>query len=138
MKRQKILWLGWLMGIVIGSFLLTGCATGPAPAPAPSRMEDMLVRAGFKAVPESHPKCQQVCGKLPPDQLVPEREGNKLAYAYFAPETRLLYVGDETAYRRFIDLAVIENLGPRRRAVMEAVPNDPEFWRVWQDMHGGG
>ncbi len=138
MNRNKILWLRWLLSIVVVSFFLAGCATGPASAPASSRMEDLLARAGFKAVPETSPQCQRVCRKLTPDQLTPQKRGEQMAYAYYAPGTRLLYMGDEAAYQRFIDLAVIENLEPRRRAVYETVPDDPEFWTLWSSSQGGG
>jgi hypothetical protein len=142
MKRRKILGLKWLMGMVAVSFLLSGCAagtaSGPTQAAALSRMEQMLVQAGFKIFPENSPKCQAVCQKLPPEQLVPHKKGDKLLYAYFASGTKRLYVGDEAAYQRFINLAVMQNLEPRRRAVTETNTDDPEFWIWWQNSQGGG
>ena len=89
-------------------------AGGPTQASAPSRMEQMLVQADFKIFPENSPKCQAVCQKLPPEQLVPEKKGDKMAYAYYAPGTQRLYVGDEAAYQNFINLAVMQNLEPRQ------------------------
>ena len=76
--------------------------------------------------------------KMPPEQLVPQKKGDKMAYAYFAPGTQRLYVGDEAAYQTFINLAVQQSLEPRRRAVYETVPNDPEFWTLWENSQGGG
>jgi hypothetical protein len=142
MKRRKILWARWLMSMVAVSYILSGCAAGPATGPtsaaAPSRMEQMLVQADFKIFPENSPKWQAVCQKLPPEQMVPEKKGDKMVYAYFAPGTQRLYVGDEAAYQRFINLAVMQNLEPRKRAVYETVPNDPEFWTLWSSSQGGG
>lgn len=142
MKRQKILGMRWLLGLAAIGLLLGGCAAGtaggPTQASAPSRMEQMLVQAGFKIFPENSPKCQAVCQKLPPEQLVPEKKGDKMVYAYFAPGTQRLYVGDEAAYQRFINLAVMQNLEPRKRAVIETVPDDPEFWTMWESSQGGG
>ncbi len=141
MRRQKILWIGWLLGIMALSCLLTGCAagtaTGPTQASAPSGIEGMLVQAGFKVFPESHPKCQEICNKLPPGQLVPHKKGDKMVYAYFAPENKRLYGGDEDAYQRFINLAVMQKLEERHRPVADE-RTDPEFWQMWLDMHGGG
>ncbi len=141
MKRQQMLGMRWLLGMVALGLLLGGCAGGaaggPAQASAPSSMEQLLVQAGFKIFSQDSPKCQAVCQKLPPEQLVPQKKGDKMVYSYFAPGTHRLYVGDEAAYQNFINLAVIQNLEPRRRAVTETVPNDPEFWTMWQDSQGG-
>jgi len=131
MKRQKILRMRWLLVMAAVGLLLGGCAAGtaggPTQASATSSMEQMLVQADFKIFPENSPKCQAVCQKMPPEQLVPQKKGDQIAYAYYAPGTQRLYVGDEAAYQRFINLAVIQNLEPRKRAVYETVPNDPEF-----------
>ncbi len=142
MKRKRILEMRWLLVMAAMGLLLGGCAAGtaggPTQAAAPSGMEQMLVQAGFKIFPQDSPKCQEVCRKLPPEQLVPHKKGDKMAYAYYAPGTQRLYVGDEAAYQRFINQAVIQNLEPRRRAVMETVPDDPEFWTLWSSSQGGG
>ena len=142
MKRQKVIGMRWLLGMLALGLLLGGCAAGsaggPTQAAAPGRMEQLLVQAGFKILPESSPKCQRVCSKMPPEQLVPEKKGDKMVYAYFAPGTQRLYVGDEAAYQNFINLAVMQNLEPRRRAVTETNPDDPEFWTMWENSQGGG
>ncbi len=142
MKRQKMLGMRWLLGMAALSLLLGGCAAGsaggPAQAAAPSSMEQLLAQAGFKILPEDSPKCRAVCQKLPPEQLVPQKKGDQMLYSYYAPGTHRLYVGDEAAYQNFINLAVMQNLEPRRRAVTETVPNDPEFWTLWSSSQGGG
>ena len=142
MKRQKILRMRWLLVMAAVGLLLGGCAAGtaggPTQASATSSMEQMLVQADFKIFPENSPKCQAVCQKMPTEQLVPQKKGDQIAYAYYAPGTQRLYVGDEAAYQRFINLAVIQNLEPRKRAVYETVPNDPEFWTLWSGSQGGG
>jgi hypothetical protein len=146
MRRRKILWARWLMSMAVVSFLLSGCAagpaagpaTGPTQAPATSRMEQMLVQAGFKLFPETSPDCQAVCRKLPSGQLVPHKKGDQMVYAYVSPDAKRLYAGDEAAYQRFINLAVVQNLEPRQRAVTETNTEDPEFWTLWQNSQGGG
>ena len=141
MKRRKNLAVNWWLSMVVVSFLLSGCAastSGPYQAAAPSNMENLLVQAGFKTFPQDSPKCQQVCAKLPPEQLTPQKKGDKIAYAYYSPASQRLYIGDELAYQTFINLAVAQSVEPRRRAVYETVPNDPEFWSLWENSQGGG
>ena len=142
MKRQKMLGMRWLLGMLALGLLLGGCAAGsaggPTQASAPSGMEQLLVQAGFKIFPQDSPKCQVVCSKLPPEQLVPQKKGDKMAYSYFSPGSQRLYIGDEAAYQNFINLAVVQNLEPRRRAVTETNPDDPQFWTLWESSQGGG
>ena len=70
MKRQKMLVVRWLLFMAALGFLLGGCAAGtaggPTQAAAPSRMEQLLVQAGFKIFPEDSPKCKAVCQKCLP------------------------------------------------------------------------
>lgn len=142
MKRQKMLEMRWLLVMAALGLLLGGCAagtaTGPTQVAAPGGMEEMLVQAGFKILPEDSPRCQKVCRTMPPEQLVPEKKGDKMVYAYYAPGTHRLYVGDEVAYQTFINLAVQQSLEPRRRAVTITTPDDPEFWTLWENSQGGG
>jgi hypothetical protein len=141
MKRRKNLAVRWLISIVAVSFLLSGCATGtatgPSQAAAPSSMENLLVQAGFKLIPESNPRGRAICQKLPAGQFCPHQKGDQTVYGYVIPGTQRLYVGDEAAYQRFINLAVIQKLEERDRPVAEP-RTDPEFWQMWQDAQGGG
>ncbi len=140
MKRQKFLWMRCLMGMAALSLLLTGCAagtaTGPTQAPAPSGMEEMLAGAGFKVIPADNPKRQAILQKLPPRKLVPHKKDQQMVYVYTVPEAQRLYVGDEAAYQRFINQAVLKKLEEQHRT--PASPStDPEFWVMWEDSQGG-
>ena len=141
MKRQKFQWVVWLMGLAALGFLLSGCAAttanGPTQAAAPTNIELLLLKAGFETVRDTHPKCEKFCQLLPPGQLVPHKRGNETIYGYLSPETKRLYIGDEAEYQRFINLAVMQKIDERRRPVSDP-RTDPEFWQMWQDMHGGG
>ncbi len=141
MKRQKILMARWLLSLVALSFLLNGCAAGTGASPtqtaAPGPMEDLLVQAGFKIFPENSPRCQKICSQLPPEQLVPHKKGDKTVYAYYSPRSKRLYGGDEAAYQRFVNLAVMQKIEERQRPVSDP-RTDPEFWTMWEDMQGGG
>lgn len=141
MKRRKVLALRWLMSIVVLSFLLSGCAASTATAPTQAsgpenRMESLLAQAGFMVVPQSHPRCQKFCQTLPSGKIVPHRKGSQMIYGYLAPGTNRIYIGDEAAYQRFINLAVMQKLEEQQRPVADE-STDPEFWNMWQDLHGG-
>jgi hypothetical protein len=139
MRRRKILWSRWLMGLVAVSFLVSGCAagtaTGPVQASTPS-IELLLVKAGFETVPNEHPLCEGVCQRLTPGQIVPYKKGSKTVYGYLSPETKRMYVGTEAEYQTFINLAVMQKIDERQRPVANE-NNDPQFWTMWADMYGG-
>lgn len=136
MKRQKVLWMKWFLGIALLIFLLSGTASSQ-PQASPSKVEGMLTAAGFKALPVNNPKRQAILQKVPPRQLVPHQKGQKMLYVYADPETKVLYVGDDAAKQRFINEAVLKKLEERHRTV--ATPSsDPEFWSMWEDSQGGG
>ena len=140
MKRRKVLAVRWLMSIVALSFLLSGCAAGTGASQpqvaAPSSIELLLLKAGFESVPNEHPKCAGVCQRLIPGQIVPYKKGDKTVYGYLSTETKRMYVGTESEYQTFINLAVMQKIEERQRPV--ATPsNDPEFWNMWQDTYGG-
>lgn len=141
MRQRKILRAKWFLYLAAVSLLLGSCAassaTGPSQAASPDRMEELLVQAGFKLFPETNPKCQALCRTLPPGQLVPHRKGDKLLYAYVTPDAKRLYAGNEAVYQRFINLAVMHQIEERDRPVADE-RTDPEFWNMWEDLHGGG
>jgi hypothetical protein len=68
---------------------------------------------------------------------VPHRKGDKLLYAYVTPDAKRLYAGNEAAYQRFINLAVLHQIEERQRPVADE-RTDPEFWTMWENLHGGG
>ncbi len=142
MKRIEFCCLPWLIVLAV-VVLLNGCAaetTSSTPLVSDSgnaRMERLLTEAGFTAVPQDSALCRKVCSLMPPNRLTPQVNDGQKAYGYFSPESRLLYMGNETAYQNFLNLAVQQNVGERYRT-LDTPRNDPEFWRLWQDRQGGG
>lgn len=118
MKQHKFLWMLGLMGLAVAVLLLSGCAAGTTGVSAQdsgqNRMESLLIQAGFEIFPESHPECQRVCQKIPPEQFVPHKKDDKTVYTYFSPGSKHLYVGDEAAYQLFINLAVLKGPEPTK------------------------
>lgn len=141
MTRNRILQMHWVLAMVILSFSLSVCATGTATAasqaPAPGRIELLMLKSGFETVPDTHPLCEKFCNTLPAGQIVPHRKGDKRIYGYLSPETNRIYIGNESDYQRFINLAVLQQIEERHRPVANE-RTDPQFWQMWQDMQGGG
>jgi len=142
--RNLRLWLYGALGILALAVLVGGCAattTSSTPtAAAPDTMETLLTNAGFKNVPADTPQKQAFLQKLPDKRLVPHKrqKDGALRYVYADKDNKRLYVGDAAAYQNFINQAVLQKWEERRRQPAEMNFDDPEFWIMWKDAHGGG
>jgi len=137
-------WLVGSLGILALTVFLAGCAatttTSPPAAAPPDSMESLLVSAGFKVVPADTPEKAAFIAKLPPKKLCPHKrqKDGALRYVYADKDNKRLYVGDAAAYQNFINQAVLQKWEERRRQPAEMNFDDPEFWIMWKDAHGGG
>ncbi len=137
-------WLIRTLTFLALALFLAGCATTTTSSSAtgaqPDPVERLLVKAGFKVVPADTPARLAVLEKMPSKNLVPhkrQRDG-ALRYVYADKDTKSLYVGDAAAYQNFINEAVMQRVEESRRQPMDQRTDDPEFWTLWMDAHGGG
>ncbi len=148
MPRSKIKWIIALLFLMISALVLDGCATdsagvGAGPGAEPSqyvgsgRIEALLLKAGFETVPNEHPYCSPLCGRLTPGQITPFKRPGQTAYGYLSPSSGRLLVGTEAEYQQFVNLAVMQNINERQRPVLGAPDTDPQFWNMWRDLYGG-
>ncbi|MEJ2673224.1 MAG: hypothetical protein P8168_13690 [Deltaproteobacteria bacterium] len=136
MQRQSINWLAMFIGLFALVVFPIGCTTvGTSGAMAESgntRIERLLIAAGFKSFPESSRLCQKVCPGMPPNKVVLEEMAGKKAYGYYSPESQRLYVGTPAQYQNFINLAVQQNLERQHYAPWGTPITNPDFWKEWQ------
>ncbi len=146
MPRSKIKWIISLLFLMISALVLNGCATsttGPSAGAEQSqyvgsgRIENMLLKAGFETVPNEHPYCSPLCGRLSAGQIIPFKRPGQTVYGYLSPSSGRLLVGNETEYQQFINLAVMQKISEQQRPVLGTPETDPEFWNMWRDLYGG-
>ena len=121
-----------LVGII--GISLVGCAGGPtvrAPAkPTPQLLEE----AGFKVFPGDNAKVKAYMQTCPKDTMMIHTKAGATVYCFADPATNTMYHGDEAAYQRLQTL-----LKTRQQTIKEQkIEQDPEFWRMWQSLHGLG
>jgi hypothetical protein len=134
MKMKRYLWAIAAMSLVL-ALMLQGCATTPSGAGKSPR--DLLVSSGFKQDVADEPGEIKHFPKVPSEQLLCYQRGDQKCYAYKDPATNSMYIGDEAAFKRYIDRAVTEQLDKKYQTPV-LQPDDPQFWPLWVDKYGGG
>jgi hypothetical protein len=112
-----------------------GCATAPS-------AENLLVTAGFKAMPATTPRQQQLLRSLTPDKITTiVREG--LTYFVFPDlKNNAAYVGRQREYDRYRQLRLAQHLSDQNleaaRLNREAMNNWGGWGGTWSTPWGGG
>lgn len=122
------------LGLVL-ALMIQGCATTPSGAGKSPR--DTLLSAGFKQDVADEPAEIKHFPKVPSEQLLCYQKGDKKCYAYKDPATNSMYIGDEAAFKRYVDQAVKDQLDHKYQTPFTQ-PDDPQFWPIWVDKQGGG
>lgn len=127
-----------LIALILSVVLLNGCAgggqslsqTGGQTLPQEVTTEYLLEKAGFKKLPvdDTTPKRQALLDSIPPGKLVTYSRNGDTYHAYTDEGSKLLYIGDELAYQRFLVLS-------GERQLCQRVPgaNQVEFWGCMQE-----
>ena len=131
-KRTASLLFIILVGIIAIS--LAGCATGSTATAPAKTIPQMLKDAGFKAYPAETSQEMAHLQACPKNCLmIHERPGTR-CYAFADPASKLMYMGDEAAYRRLQDLLAKQE----QKIEEQRIENDPQFWTMWGPRWGGG
>jgi len=91
-----------VMAAAICILILGGCA-GVQTDPVVS-FEQMLTSAGFRMKAADTPEKLARLQTLPPQRIVPRNKDGRVYYLGADPDQKALYVGDEQAYRNYLDL----------------------------------
>jgi hypothetical protein len=120
------------------SLAVLSCTFGPKPAPSGNvSMEGMLLEAGFvKNTADTPEKMARIRDEVQ-RKVVPVQAEDQTYYIYAdADFCQCLYVGKESAFRRFEDLVRMENL-KRSSCIDDRLrSNQEEPWRAFGDLGG--
>jgi hypothetical protein len=97
--------------------------------------EYLLEQAGFDKwrVTYDMPKREALLSALPKGTIVTYRADGKVYHTYGDHSARIIYVGNEAAYQRYLSLAEKKNLCERREG-----GESPHFWSCFDEMRQGG
>ena len=115
-----------LLALVITTALLTvlsGCAT-------PKQTEELLSRAGFKAVPATTPQQTDQLKTLRPHQITKVQRGGTQYFVYPDPAHNILYVGQSAQYEEYKKLRKSQQWAEEENNL--AATNEWNF-TVWGD-----
>jgi hypothetical protein len=129
-----------LVGMISLLSLISLLWSGPAAADREKQMdrvvtEYLLEQAGFDKwrVNYDSPKREALLDALPKGTIVTYRADGKVYHTYGDHTARIIYVGDEAAYQRYLSLAEKKNLCERREG-----GESPHFWSCFDEMRQGG
>ena len=95
--------------------------------------ENMLAAAGFQMKPADTPNRVAHLQTLTPLKLLPyTRTDGKLLYVYADPKgCNCLYVGDETAYQRYRELAQQQKIAQEQMVTAQMNADAAMDWGLW-------
>ena len=93
-----------VLGAVALVALATGCATSKEKQ-AEQQTENMLLAAGFKAIPATTPDQQQQIKTLPAGRVSAVRRKGQAYFVYPVHARNILYVGKNAQYLAYLQLA---------------------------------
>jgi hypothetical protein len=145
MKNQKMAGLAArrflvLVGLISLLSFISLLWSGPAAADREKKQEQvmteyLLEQAGFDKwrVPYDAPKREALLSALPKGVIVTYRADGKVYHTYGDHTARIIYVGDDAAYQRYLSLAEKKNLCERREG-----GESPHFWSCFDEQRQGG
>jgi hypothetical protein len=133
MVKRGTVGVGAALGLLLAAMWCAGCggsgATVSRQAGAQEQVtnESLLQQAGFKrwrVNQTTMPQEEALLSALPKGTMVTyERDGKKL-HAYGDKDRRVLYIGNEEAYQRYLSLAQGRAVSEKREGTVESI----RFW----------
>jgi len=117
------------------ALMLQGCASTPSGSGKSPR--DLLLSSGFKQDVADEPGEIKHFPKVPSEQMLCYQQGDKKCYAFKDPATNSMYIGDDAAFKRYVDQAVANQIDKKYHTPV-LQQDDPQFWPLWVDKQGGG
>ena len=131
-RRQDLIYPALLF--IFLSLLLSGCAGGQTTQNL-VMTEYFLQKAGFKQwdVNYTTPQRQALLISIPRGKITTFEKGGVNYYAYTDEAAQRLYVGDETAYQKYVSISQGRKLCERVTA-----PDSSQFWTCYDEYQKAG
>lgn len=116
------------------AFILIGCATTEEKSAISKALftERLLSAAGFRIRLADTAEKDASLRSLSQHRLLPRQRDGDTYYVYAdAEECGCLYLGDESAYRRYQDILIRDNVADREQMVADEDDEDEMNWSLW-------
>jgi hypothetical protein len=139
--KGKAVFSGLLVLALAAGVFLAGCASpqgGGAGAGPGVSQSDLLQQAGFRVYTADTPQKGAYLSALPAKKVVSTQYQGQTHYLVCTtPGSQQCYVGDQTAYQRYQQLAAQAAVAQDQAKVSEQ-RFDPEGLVMWAESQGGG
>ena len=119
-----------LIGALALALFATGCSTTQS-------KENMLATAGFKAVPASTAKQQELLKSLPPGKIATIVRDGKTYYVFPDLKNNLAYVGTQKEYTAYRQLVFAQNISDQNLEAAQLNQQANMGWGAWGGGWGG-
>ena len=120
------------MKVLLFSFLailLSGCAAIEQAQRAST--ERILSAAGFEPTPANTAARQKSLASLTPYKVERKLRHNEFYYLYAVPEQNLVYIGNQTAYGKYQELLIQQEIANANLNAAEMQMNTAQQWNDW-------
>ncbi len=119
--------------LILLTLLLGSCSGVETPYQDRVIKEYFLKDAGFWQLDANTPKRQELMASMPKGQFVSYRLDGEKYYAYAAGPDRVLYIGNEAAYQKYLSMVRDKKLCQS----LDATDWGP-FWACFEEFQKGG
>jgi hypothetical protein len=135
MKRTTVWLVAAVLAVALG-IIFMGCATAPSGQAAAPPQSDLLTQAGFIVLTPKSPKIQAYVETLPAQKVVSNMyRGRRVYLVRTAPDSLQCFVGNQSSYNRYEQLALQQGISEERHKVQEQ-RFDPEALQLWAESQG--
>jgi uncharacterized protein YceK len=120
------------MKVLLFSFLailLSGCAAIEQAQRAST--ERILSAAGFEPTPANTAARQKSLASLTPYKVERKLRHNEFYYLYAVPEQNLVYIGNQTAYGKYQELLIQQEIANANLNAAQMQMNTAQQWNDW-------
>ena len=111
------------------AILLSGCAAIEQAQRAST--ERILSAAGFEPTPANTAARQKSLASLTPYKVERKLRHNEFYYLYAVPEQNLVYIGNQTAYGKYQELLIQQEIANANLNAAQMQMNTAQQWNDW-------